>query len=95
MGFGSGRAINIDRILAWECEEADFVVEQQTIGAQFLFGHAIAAFDVGVTLSADRVTTVWLLALAAEVFRLHLLLLHLLVTAQELLFATAHLTITW
>lgn len=87
--FASGCAIDIDRILAWGCEVASFVIEQQTVSAQFLFGHSITTFNVGIALTTHGVPTVWLIALSAEVFRLHSLLLHW-AAAQKLLFTSAN-----
>lgn len=65
--FAACGAVDVDRVLAREREETDLVVEQQTVVAQFLLGHTIGAFDVGIALTGHRVATVLLLAMSIEI----------------------------
>lgn len=55
---GASLTVDIDGVLAGEVIGTQFVVEQEAIGAQFLLGHAVLAFNVGVTLTSDWICAI-------------------------------------
>lgn len=65
--FSALGTVDVDGVLAWECEKSDFVVEQQTIFTQFFFGYSVGTFDVCITLAGHRIASVSLLTMAIVV----------------------------
>lgn len=64
--FRARSAVHIDRILARILERLQFVIEDETVGAQFMLVNAVRALDVRITLIGHRIATVALRALARE-----------------------------
>lgn len=97
--FGTVITANIDWILAREVFWSQFVIEEQTIRAEFLFGNAIFAFNIGIALSRDWISSIDVRAaggaLLVLLLRLLVLLLAELGLGPELISLLVKLSHSW
>lgn len=67
--FGAVVATDIDRILAGKVMRSQFLVEQESIGTEFLLCNAVLALDVSVALARNGISSVHIRTIGRSLLR--------------------------